>query len=151
MQAGDKSIANLSDIQTSFDCLQKNVDNKVSVEECVRGGNLIGIRMTVKEALKMISQINTDGKDLITYEQYGQLINSKLKKAEKAKAMHLANFRKYDKDGNGSISFDELKMVLGRSGYGMTEKAIIEHFNNADTDGDGEISFNEFVKYFCEI
>lgn len=90
----------------------------------------------------MMCLFSFSGKDLITYEQYGQLINSKLKKAEKAKAMHLANFRKYDKDGNGSISFDELTMVLGRSGYGMTEKAIIEHFNNADTDGDGEISFN---------
>ncbi|XP_071152027.1 calmodulin-like [Mytilus edulis] len=151
MQAGDITKANLSEIQTSFECLQKNVDNKVSVEECVRGGQLIGIQMTIKEALKLISKINTDGKGLITYEQYGQLMNSKLKKAEKEKAMHLANFRKFDKDGNGSISFDELKMVLGRSGYGMTEKAVLEHFNNADTDGDGEISFNEFVKYFCEI
>ncbi|XP_063406524.1 calmodulin-like isoform X2 [Mytilus trossulus] len=140
-----------AEIQTSFECLQKNVDNKVSVEECVRGGKLIGIQMTVKEALKMISQINTDGKGLITYEQYGQLMHSKLKKTEKEKAMQLANFRKYDKDGNGSISFDELKLVLGQQGYGMTEKAILEHFNNADTDGDGEISFNEFVKYFCEI
>ncbi|CAC5414829.1 CALM [Mytilus coruscus] len=151
MQAGDISKVNLSEIQSSFECLQKNVDNKVSAEECVRGGKLIGIQMTIKETLKMISQINTDGTGFIAYEEYEQLINLKLKKAEKEKAMHLANFKKYDKDGNGSISFDELKMVLGRPGYGMTEKTIIEHFNNADTDGDGQISFSEFVKYFCEI
>lgn len=85
----------ISEIQTSFECLQKNVDNKVSVEECVRGGQLIGIQMTIKEALKLISKINTDGKiiwrkDIMHSCNDGSFINV-LKAVENIKSIYGIN------------------------------------------------------------
>ena len=44
----------------------------------------------------------------------------------------------FDLDGNGVISFDELKTVLGNEGD------IVNMFREADTNCDGLIDFEEF-------
>jgi len=50
----------------------------------------------------------------------------------------------FDKDGNGLISSDEIKEVLG-FGKTLSEEAVNEIINQVDENGDGQISFEEFV------
>ena len=48
----------------------------------------------------------------------------------------------FDKDGNGTISPDEIREVLG----GNTSNKVIEDIiKEVDENGDGEIQFEEFV------
>eukprot|EP00931_Biecheleriopsis_adriatica_P020307 TRINITY_DN13616_c0_g1_i1.p1 TRINITY_DN13616_c0_g1~~TRINITY_DN13616_c0_g1_i1.p1 ORF type:complete len:700 (+),score=164.33 TRINITY_DN13616_c0_g1_i1:186-2102(+) len=62
-----------------------------------------------------------------------------------------AKFRKYDKDGGGSIEKQELIMLITDVFPDMATDAakrpqLLFMLQNADTDGDGELDFEEFLK-----
>ena len=48
-------------------------------------------------------------------------------------------FTVFDKDNKGSISPDQLRVVLSNLGENMTDEEIDDIVLEADTDGDGEI------------
>jgi len=52
----------------------------------------------------------------------------------------------FDKDGNGRISQQELKLVMKNLGENLTDEEINEMIREADDDGDGHVDFDEFVK-----
>ena len=55
-------------------------------------------------------------------------------------------FNVFDKDGNGTISEDELRQVMHNLGEKLTDEDIKAMMREADTDGDGEVNFEEFVQ-----
>lgn len=61
----------------------------------------------------------------------------------------LENFRKtydmFDKDGDGSISIDELANVMRSLGQDPTQKELEDMMREVDEDGSGEIEFSEFM------
>ena len=56
-----------------------------------------------------------------------------------------AAFDLFDENGNGSISFAEVKKLLDSKGSSNNE-LYMEMIQEMDIDGDGEISFPEFEK-----
>ncbi|RCH96859.1 hypothetical protein CU097_013969 [Rhizopus azygosporus] len=53
-------------------------------------------------------------------------------------------FDKFDKNGDGQISEEELREVMKGLGEHLTEKEIKDMMNDADTNKDGHIDFEEF-------
>ena len=53
-------------------------------------------------------------------------------------------FRLFDEDGNGVISFKNLKRVCKELGETMTDEEMIEMIARADTKDDGQITLDEF-------
>lgn len=53
-------------------------------------------------------------------------------------------FAKFDKNGDGQISRDELKEVMGGLGEKLTDAEIKDMMHDADTNQDGFIDFEEF-------
>lgn len=51
-------------------------------------------------------------------------------------------FQELDKNGDGSISFDELQTGLGKRENG---EQLMEILRAADTDGNGTINYTEFL------
>lgn len=56
-----------------------------------------------------------------------------------------AAFGLFDVDGDGTITFKELKTVMESIGQYPTEDEIYAMINASDADGDGEMDFDEFV------
>ena len=54
----------------------------------------------------------------------------------------------FDKDGNGTISGDEIKAVLGKS---VAMKVLDDMIKEVDTNGDGEISLVEFKEMMLKF
>jgi hypothetical protein len=54
-------------------------------------------------------------------------------------------FKKFDRDGDGSIDQSELKALLHVSGVDATDDQVATVLADDDTDGDGRIEFSEFV------
>ncbi len=54
-------------------------------------------------------------------------------------------FKEFDVDGNGFITRDEIKIVLGK--YAKDED-INELLGAMDTNGDGKISIKECIDYY---
>jgi len=55
-------------------------------------------------------------------------------------------FRIFDKNGDGTISVDELRVVLRSLGHNPSEQQIQESFARVDTDNNGHLNLPEFVK-----
>jgi Ca2+-binding EF-hand superfamily protein len=51
-----------------------------------------------------------------------------------------AAFDRFDLDGNGEITLDELREVLGDD----DENSLIDLIKSVDKNGDGQINFEEF-------
>ena len=55
-----------------------------------------------------------------------------------------AAFDVFDKDGNGTISADELRSLMKSIGEELTDQDIDEMLKEADKDGDGTIDCQSF-------
>lgn len=55
-------------------------------------------------------------------------------------------FEMFDKDGNGTISLDELKQALGGDDFASND-IYVRMMEEADTNNDGEIDLDEFIAY----
>ncbi|XP_049794641.1 uncharacterized calcium-binding protein B0563.7-like [Schistocerca nitens] len=55
-------------------------------------------------------------------------------------------FRLFDKDGDGSITQDELGRVMRSLGQFAREEELQQMLHEVDIDGDGNVSFEEFVE-----
>ena len=62
----------------------------------------------------------------------------------KEEKLHHA-FKMLDLDGNGRISKDELKQVLGKDDLTKTDKYWEDMIKEVDKNGDGEIDYSEFI------
>eukprot|EP00933_Yihiella_yeosuensis_P030398 TRINITY_DN24048_c0_g1_i1.p1 TRINITY_DN24048_c0_g1~~TRINITY_DN24048_c0_g1_i1.p1 ORF type:complete len:480 (-),score=103.28 TRINITY_DN24048_c0_g1_i1:476-1915(-) len=60
-----------------------------------------------------------------------------------------AQFKAWDQDGDGTISYDELEFVMKKIAPTMTDDDIAILMKEIDTDGDGDISFDEFVEWIA--
>jgi calmodulin len=56
-----------------------------------------------------------------------------------------ASFRLLDKDGNGTLSKEELTDILGKTCPNVTPEALSKFFASIDRDGNGEVDYHEFV------
>ncbi|KAL7717122.1 Calcium-binding protein [Entamoeba marina] len=57
-------------------------------------------------------------------------------------------FKKIDTDGNGSISYEELKTFVNTKREIKNETLFKMIFNAIDSDGNGQIDVEEFTKFF---
>eukprot|EP00761_Pharyngomonas_kirbyi_P009746 gb/GECH01009764.1/.p1 GENE.gb/GECH01009764.1/~~gb/GECH01009764.1/.p1 ORF type:complete len:218 (+),score=44.85 gb/GECH01009764.1/:1-654(+) len=68
----------------------------------------------------------------------------------------LTKFKEFDKDGNGTISRDELKDLLlttmsKKSSSAMVDRVVNMHMNSADKDGNDEIDKEEFLTVYAKV
>merc|ERR1719335_699985 len=54
-------------------------------------------------------------------------------------------FEKFDQDGSGCVSTEELRNVLRYMGFYPSEEMLVALVKRADTDGSGEIDADEFL------
>jgi len=54
-------------------------------------------------------------------------------------------FRKFDEDGSGEISTEELGTVMRMLGHDLKEDELEECINIVDADGSGSVDFEEFL------
>ena len=57
-------------------------------------------------------------------------------------------YRKFDRDGNGYISPDELLYVVCNSGEKLSREEAEELIGMFDKNADGQLSWEEFVEFF---
>jgi len=86
-------------------------------------------------------------KDVYIDELESQLLAAR----EGPQAAILAKFKKYDKDGDGNISRQELRSMMHQLDPSLSDDDISAVFDRIDVDGSGVIDYKEFVKWVCQI
>lgn len=59
-------------------------------------------------------------------------------------------FKLFDKDGDGTVSTNELGVVMRSLGQNPTDEELHAMINEVDEDGNGEIDFDEFLSMIAK-
>lgn len=138
-QLAEHDIENL---KQTFSILDKNRDGTLSMEEIVgaleaQGCDDGGLRETLKS-------LDTDGSGSIDYTEF---LAATIERSQYLKKEVLwSAFRTFDKDGDGTITKEELKQILtGEAVRGPQLDAFVDRvIKEVDLNGDGVIDWEEF-------
>ncbi|XP_060085229.1 uncharacterized protein LOC132564596 [Ylistrum balloti] len=137
-------------IRRSFESLDKDSNGRLCPEEIYKGVQVLGFNPTWSEAVEMISDIDENGNGRIEYEEYENMMRKRLSAMEYEKQLLRGSFKKFDKDGDGTISPEELQKALCKTGDKMDIADVNEMFLLADRNSDGKLNYEEFVEMFQE-
>ncbi|OWF49174.1 calmodulin-2-like [Mizuhopecten yessoensis] len=137
-------------IRRSFDSLDRDQNGRLCAEEIYKGVQVLGFNPTKSEAVDMISDIDENGNGHIEFEEYEEMMRKRMSAMEYEKNLLRDAFKKFDKDGDGTISPEELQKSLCKSGDKMDIADVNEMFLLADHNSDGKLNYEEFVEMFQE-
>ena len=123
-----------------FADIDTNGDGMLSMEELENAAERLEFTADVKEMLK---ECDTDKSGFIDYTEFLTATVNKAQAYSKERLKEVFNI--FDKNGDGKISLDELKTVLG--GNGKSDEMFRRMIKEADTNGDGEIDLEEFIAH----
>lgn len=133
--ANSSQVKELKKLFKNFDI---NGDGVLSYEEFGIGySKMYGKGLSGMELNKLIEQIDKDKSGKIEYEEFlaATIEHSKVINESNLKAA----FQKFDLDGSGKLSCDELTGLVGND-----MDLVMDLINKVDKNQDGEIDFEEF-------
>ena len=136
-----------NDLLNLFQQFDTNGDGVLSREEILNGyKSLMPFEDAEKEVDRIMDEVDIDKNGTIDYNEFVLATINKQKLVNKKKLE--ATFKMFDKDGNGTISADEIKSVLGKA---VDAKQLEQVIKEVDINGDGEISLNEFKEMMLKF
>eukprot|EP00906_Rhabdomonas_costata_P023644 RCo033985 len=112
------------------------------VDELRRAFLMLGIKLTMEEAAKLMKVADKDGNNVLDFEEFKELF----------KEEYLRNtFRQIDTDGDGTICISELREGFRRVGIRISESNLARAMRVADTNGDNLVDFEEFKSVFHDL
>jgi len=127
----------LKELRATFQALDQNKDGMLSIAEITAGmkQSKVAIPPDLEET---ILNLDTDGSGKIDYTEF--IAATMAQQTYMKKESMWSAFRTFDKDGDGKITLDELKSLLGE------REDLAEMIKEVDLNQDGVISFEEFSK-----
>lgn len=128
-----------------FQMFDRNGDGRISKKELNDSLENLGIYIPDVELTQMIERIDVNGDGCVDIDEFGALYKSIMEEKDEEEDMKEA-FNVFDQNGDGFITFDELKSVLGSLGLkqGRTVEDCKRMIMKVDVDGDGMVDYKEF-------
>lgn len=138
--------AQIGRLRDTFIGMDRNGDGQLTLKELKDGCKLVGITNS-EEVNSVFESLDVDNSGSIGYTEFlAGMIDSKNYLQEE---LCWEAFRTFDRDGNGSIEIEEMKLMFQDQSLDKRvlpgEKDIETLFQECDTNGDGQISFDEFM------
>ena len=133
------------ELKRAFEEFDKDRDGSFNINDLTTVMQYLGMTPTDHELRDIINEVDTEGKGVINFQEFVDVMVLKMKDADAEDALKEA-FRLFDADGNGYISGEELKHVMMTMGEKMSEEEVDEMIEAADTEQDGQINYEEFVR-----
>ncbi|KAL1917639.1 uncharacterized protein VTP21DRAFT_4032 [Calcarisporiella thermophila] len=118
----------------TFAILDKNKDGSICASD---------VNALLSAVGKPASNVNTN----VNQSAFLELIKAHLANEKNdSEATFREAFALLDKNGDGQLSGDDLKVVMQAIGEDLTQQEIEDILREGDVDGDGLINYEEFVK-----
>lgn len=130
----------------AFDLLDANGDGQIESTELEELMTSLGYKPHEDDIADMIALADQNDDGTINLREFLQLMVGAVK--DKAlKTQYIAQFKIYDKNGNGLISSDEVKRVthILAPDPDVPDDEIETLIGLADTNGDGQVDYDEYV------
>lgn len=147
---GEISEQHLQDIKDTFNLLDRNKDGKLSKGELETLLRYNGSLISDQEIDELLEPIDTNHNGAIDYDSFEKYVIEKdlLKKLPDELCYEMMEaFNTFDKNGDGFIDREELKVVLTQVGDKMPDDDADDFIKAADLNGDGKIDYIEFCKH----
>ena len=140
-------------MQREFIDLDADGDGTITVQELGNVLRSMRVKLQLSEAdiKRILKNIDKDGDGTINLKEYFASMNNQTDKNVLHRVLVLRSkarkqFKKFDKDGSGYITADELKLVYEeRTGREVTIAQVEEMLKEADRNCDGKINYEEFA------
>mmetsp|Transcript_99269 Transcript_99269/g.155225 ORF Transcript_99269/g.155225 Transcript_99269/m.155225 type:complete len:519 (+) Transcript_99269:60-1616(+) len=146
--AGQLEEEKIKALRDTFTTLDANGDGFLTHQELKDGLLKAGIREIPPDLQQIMEEVDSDGSGMIDYTEF--LAATLDKKEYLQEDVCWAAFRVFDRNGDGKISTEELRLVLGDEDVSDAMHASAESLKkiieDIDTNGDGEIDFQEFMQ-----
>ncbi|KAL5204698.1 hypothetical protein ABZP36_009569 [Zizania latifolia] len=136
----------VSDFRDAFSLFDKNNNGYISREELGTVLTRLGMSPSQQDLQDMIVAVDEDGNGTIEFHEFLAIMKKNLSNNDDDEEELKKAFRVFDKDDNGFISHNELRMVMASLGEEMTEDEIDEMMRTADTNNDGQVDYEEFKR-----
>ena len=107
----------------------------------------MGHRFSPAQLEEMTSKADADGSGNIEFKEFVAMVAPHLKSARSPDELR-ACFAGIDTDGSGTVTADELLIMLWGLGQRMNETKLQDAITRADKNGDGVVDFDEFLALF---
>lgn len=129
------------DLADAFKQIDTNHDGKLSLDEFREGCARVFPEFTEEEVVKLFHDADTDKSGSIDYSEW---IMATVNKKRLLTSENLrAAFNTFDDNGDGNISLDEVRKLLGQ-GKRINEQVWEDIIQEADDNKDGYIDYDEF-------
>jgi calcium-dependent protein kinase len=143
--AGQLNESQIKRLRETFQALDDNGDGFLTAAEMKEGMTKSGLNEVPPDLQAILEGVDADGSGKIDYTEF--LAATLDKKLYLQEQQCWSAFRVFDKNGDGTISLDELKHVLdnGEVADALAGQDLEALLREVDTSGDGEIDFDEFM------
>ncbi|XP_028676067.1 calcium-binding protein LPS1-alpha-like [Erpetoichthys calabaricus] len=135
----------IAEFREAFALFDKDGDGTITSKELGTVMRALGQNPSEAELQDMINEVDADSNGIVDFTEFLTLMVKRIKELDSEEEIREA-FKVFDKDGDGSISAEELHLVMKNLGEDLTDEEIYEMIREADMDGDGQINYEEFVQ-----
>ena len=119
-------------------------DKSISVKELSTIMRSLGQNPTEEEVAKMMEDADDDNSGEIDFFEFCNLMAKRIKETDTDEEL-IEVFRLFDKNGDNSIDWRDLREVFVELGHEIDEDDCRLLVKLHDTDGDNKLNFQEFV------
>merc|ERR1712217_680860 len=144
--AGQLNEDQIKALRETFMALDGNGDGLLTANEMKEGLAKAGLKEIPPDLQQILEDVDSDGSGVIDYTEF--LAATLDKRSYVKEDVCWSAFCIFDRNGDGKISQDELKQVLGENEVAdvVGVLKIGELMKELDTSGDGYIDFQEFME-----
>merc|ERR1712157_533404 len=144
--AGQLNDNQIKALRETFMALDGNGDGLLTIPEMKEGLAKAGLKEIPPDLQQIMEDVDSDGSGVIDYTEF--LAATLDKRVYMKEDVCWSAFRVFDRNGDGKISKEELKQVLGddevKGTVGADTVKIL--LSEVDGNGDGFIDFQEFME-----
>ena len=152
-----RGVRTIRGMGRSFRIMDDNGDRKIDKQEFYWGLKDNGVNINMRQAQALLNHLDTNKDGVVSYDEflYG------LRGAPNADRQAIIDqcFAKFDRDGNGTITSADLRVVYDTSQHPkvqsgeMTSEEVFVQFlaSFGDVNGDGIITVQEWNDYYAAV